>query len=189
MTDRTAELNAMRAKLFEDARDLYLHIGYFITWFTTVETHLTFQLAITLDYSQLGDFELLVKGMDARVKCERLRKACKNRRPMGTNFAKRLLFFEKRMIPLRNKLTHSLVAMPDRSGAFYFTSLSRIPSAALGLDHVGEPPESMTGHQLFEHGFWLNCFAADLAEVLRTGFRGKTLEIDHPRSRLPTACH
>ena len=80
MTDDRPDFEKLRSEIFGGPdRDLYLHIGYFMSWFSAVELKITFFLALVLDDRQLEDFELLVKGMDARVKCERLRKACKRR--------------------------------------------------------------------------------------------------------------
>lgn len=69
-------LRESRSRIFSGAdRDLYLHAGYFMTWFNQIESQLTFLLAKVLGMRDLEQFELLIGGMDARVKCERLKKA------------------------------------------------------------------------------------------------------------------
>jgi hypothetical protein len=81
MTTNQSYLTEVRDKIFGGPdRDMFLHVGYFLCWFAHVELNLTFLLARAINHRQLDDFELLVKGMDARVKCERLRKALKGKK-------------------------------------------------------------------------------------------------------------
>ena len=148
---------------------------------------MTFLLAKTLDYQPLDDFELLVRGMDARVKCERLRKACKGRKPFGPNFSARLKHFEDNAIGLRNKVAHRWPTLPEGSSVVYFSTLSAMPFAASGLQQIGLAPDGMSLLKFFENGLWLNFYCNDLNPLCGDKFARETLEIDHPRSPMPPA--
>lgn len=54
-----------------------------MTWFGVVEIIITRVLADVLEFDDFEMFDLLTRGIDARVKCERLRKACQKYLPMG----------------------------------------------------------------------------------------------------------
>ena len=75
--------------------------------FNIAEMTLTNLLAYVLRYSDTEGFSLLVRGMDARVKCERFKKACLGRRKLGPNFRQHLNRFERVSVPLRNRISHS----------------------------------------------------------------------------------
>jgi hypothetical protein len=56
-------LTKARARIFGGGDvPLYLHIGYFMSWFSAVELHLTFLLAAALEFKKVDRFELLVHG-------------------------------------------------------------------------------------------------------------------------------
>jgi hypothetical protein len=190
MTTNESYLTQMRDKVFSGQdRDLFLHIGYCMSAFSMVELNITFLLARTIDYKHLDNFELLVKGMDARVKCERLRKALKGRKKaLGNNFKERLAHFENKVIGLRNKITHSMLSSPRHDGVLAFVTLAKLPWALPGSKQIGTPPEVMSTLELFENALWLNFFADDLNAAGRV-FDRETLEIDHPRSPTLLASH
>jgi hypothetical protein len=180
-----AFLGAAQTKVFEGPdRNTYLHIGYFVTWFSAVEVRLTQLLALAVRATNLEGFELLTRGMDARIKLERLRRACRNRGNIGRNLSERLRHFEKRMIPLRNKMAHSFVITDPTYARIHFASVAKLPYAAYGLEQIGENPDSLAIRDVFEHALWLNYFSNDLDKVIRAvqTDASKIFEIDHPLS-------
>jgi hypothetical protein len=66
-----AALEMYREHIFA-GRDcvLYTHIGYFMSWFSAIELHITFWLAVTTGVPSANSFDLLARGMDARIKLE-----------------------------------------------------------------------------------------------------------------------
>ncbi len=184
MEDTSPDFEKIRSGLFGGPdRDLYVHIGYFMSWFSAVELKITLLLAVVLNYRQLNDFDLLVRGMDARVKCERLRRACKNRINIGPNFENRLRTFEDVSIPLRNKIGHRHLSNPGAGKTVYMMTLSRTAGSAFGMRQVGELPDQMPMLELFEHAYWLHLFSEDLLTATHvTVAQSGTLEIEQPRS-------
>lgn len=187
MNDPDSELlERLRREMFSDSDgEIYLHIGFFMTWFAGVEFHLTFLLALaTTTVGQIENFDLLVQGMDARVKCERLRRALKRFKPMGPNMAARLSHFEQKSIKLRNRLTHSLVTGGKDNRQFHFMSLGQWPEYT-------KPPKgipaaySLPALEFFNEGLWLRAFTEDLSSMDPELPETKILEIENPRSRLP----
>jgi hypothetical protein len=165
---------------------LYLHTGYFMSWFAATELQLTLMLAIALRYKRLDDFDLLVRGMDARTKCERLRNACKKYKPMGPNLSTRLDHFERKICGVRNKVAHRYLALPNNDGPVYLATLAKMPYLAFGEKQIGEKPDEMSLLELFEYGLWLNFFSQDLGPLTAQPDR-ETFEIDQPRSPAPLA--
>lgn len=185
MTDLRPFLQRKRIEIFnQDETEIYLHTGYFIHWFSAAELNITMLLARAVQSNDLDSFELLVKGMDARVKCERLRKACGSATRIGPNLQIRLQYFENTMIPLRNKLTHSYVVGLLESDEFHFATLGKMPYAALGLEAAGPKPPSIKRLELFEQGLWLHAFSRDLIAIFPMGEK-PGFEIDNPQSPAP----
>ncbi len=71
------ELLVALRKNFLDGSDKEMpsHLGVYLQWFGIAEVCITTMLAIVLRFSDWEKFEIIVRGMDARVKCERLRQA------------------------------------------------------------------------------------------------------------------
>ncbi len=188
MADDESDLVAIRNAMFEGPnRDIYLHTGYFMNFFALVEINITYLLGLVLETREPAGFDLLVRGMDARVKVERLRKACKlKERPLGHHIKLRLNYFEQTIIPLRNRLTHAVLTQTDDEGGdggewLHFATLVNLSAKA------GQP-ESMRTATLFERGRWLQLFGQDLNALLNEGF-AKTLEINNPQSPVPQEGH
>src|ERR1044071_8305475 len=77
-SDEQKVLEAMRARMFSgEDRDLYLHVGYFFTWYNQVDWKITNLMAIVMGERDFSAFELLVGRMDARRKVRRLIELCK----------------------------------------------------------------------------------------------------------------
>jgi len=134
-------------------------------------------------------FEALIKGMDARVKVERLRKITKNGPiKIGPMLKCRLEAFEKESIPIRNKIAHNSVIKHPTGDIFYFTDIVRMPFSALGFPgFVGPQADHVSGLRLYEHGLWLNLFSHDIIGALERGTHDGMLEIVRPRSSERTA--
>jgi hypothetical protein len=139
--------------------------------------------ALGLD-TAFDKFEILVSGMDARVKCERLRKASKFMEA-GPNLKARLLHFENKIIPIRNKFSHRVPALRSGSQTIHFVTTANLQEIPQRKEE--EQEEAITYDSLFEHAEWLNWFAQELARALdHSALTGK-LEIDHPKTTVPQA--
>src|SRR5690242_324076 len=88
-------------------RDLYTDIGFFTTWFGGAELRVTMLLAMFTNSRDLEAFDILCRGMDARVKTERLQQAIKRHGKLGPELNLRLAAFHDEIIPLRNQIAHS----------------------------------------------------------------------------------
>jgi hypothetical protein len=182
-------LESTRADAFaKEDRHLYLHVGFFISWFSAVELRISMLLALATQTPRMEGFELLTRGMDARVKVDRLRRACEGSITIGPHLAARLTLFENQSIPLRNKMSHSFLSIDPGYESVHLASISRLPYAAYGRQQEGKPPENLPLIQIFEHGLWLAFLNHDLGNVqstfIKSGLHAKILEIDHPRSPL-----
>jgi hypothetical protein len=177
-------LERTRKNVFDgEDRDHYLHIGYFMSWYSSVELGITFLLAIATGIRNLEAFELLVRGMDARVKIDRLRKAIDQSATItiGPNLSSRIDLFYDKIIPVRNNVAHASLASDPQRQTLHFASLAKLPFHAHGLFQHGEPPPSVPLIDIFEHALWLNFFSDDLNKAINQ-FPRQMLEIDNPRS-------
>jgi hypothetical protein len=189
MTDNFLEAERARVFAGED-RDLYLHVGYFFTWYNNVEWKITNIMAVVIGDEDFSAFNLLVSGMDAKTKVRRLKRLCKIKNlRIEQPLADRLKQFEDKICPLRNKLAHNALARNEQTPRFYFMQLDRLPWKALGFDIPAglnkQPPDHIDATTIFEHGCWLNDFSEDLTEVIYCAFRREPLGIKSPRSPLP----
>jgi len=166
---------------------LYQHVGYFLAWYSSVEFRLTFLLAIVSGLRDMEVVDLLTKGMDARVKVNRVRSICqKKKRPIDkkSNFGLALTDFHDKLIPVRNKLSHNALAIAESGEPrLFITGLNRMPYKAFGdPEQLGESPEEITFLKLFEYGLWLNHFNDDMGDTITRAMRGESLDIGSPRS-------
>lgn len=154
-----------------EAGQLPSNIGHFMMWFGTAEMFLTRILAFALDINDMRKFELLVKGMDARVKCERFRKATKSHLPAGPILLKALSRFENKMIPLRNKISHSWPVLHEET--VYFCHVGR---GALDPNNIVRDGTEISFDTLFLEGLWLNLFTSRLSNAFTSALNGGPLE-------------
>jgi hypothetical protein len=188
--DDTSKLESERAQIFggED-RDLYLHVGYFFTWYNSVEWKITNLMAIVMGESDLSAFDLLVSHLDGRNKVRRFKRLCQiKKQVMEQPFLERLNHFGDKICRLRNRLAHHALARDETNPRFYFMIADRLPWKALGMA-APEPQQSpvpLEAMTLFEHGYWLHRFSFDLGEVLVRAVTRQPLGMDKPRSPLPT---
>jgi hypothetical protein len=173
-------LDHRRRKVFNaEDQELYLHLGYFLSWFSAVEAYLTLLIAMLTDSKNLENFDLLARGLQARQKVERLRILAKKYRPFGPNLTALLELFEWESIPLRNDLSHSRLLHAHRPGTFLITTIAQKTEQ--------EGARTISAIELFERGHWLHCLQYDLGIMLANGLPPQTLEIDAPKTPLHRA--
>jgi hypothetical protein len=170
-----------------DNGNLALHIGYFILWFGTCEGIITQLLARVLGFSnQVQRLEFVTRGLDAKAKIERLRQAAKLLMPLGSNLDNRLLHFQKKMVPLRNRIVHTWMIL--EVGPVHFTSLGKIHGVTFIHDqNIPSEPENIPLDDLFSHAAWIHAFSVDLLDAMESSLQSGVLEVDQPRSHLPKA--
>ena len=171
-------------------RDLYSHVGYFLTWYAQVEFRITGLMAVVAMERDFSAFHILTKGMDAGTKVRRLRELCKTKkREIGPAFSARLQIFKDKHCDLRNRLSHTALVRDENAEKFHFVTLDRLPWRVLGMANPfgHQPPDEIDKLTLFEHGLWLQYFGEDLARVIPRAMLGASLEIETPRSPLPQA--
>jgi hypothetical protein len=90
-------------------QDMYFRVGHFIGEYSTVELAITALLAIISNFKDLEAFHTLTKGMDAKVKVERLRELAKTKKLLVEKgpFDARLMHFADKTANLRNKVAHA----------------------------------------------------------------------------------
>lgn len=183
------EFLAARKKAYSGVdRDMYLDIGFFIAWYAQAELALTAVLAASVQISDLATFDMLCKGMDARVKIDRLRKSAKRHGGIGPNISARLKLFEERVTPLRNKVAHSSITFSedDKPRRYWLSGLANLPWEELGLGprKTDIPPYEVSSRDIYSCGVWLSFFAMDMSSLQRLASARKQLELDAPRSRI-----
>lgn len=180
-------LAALRTRFLtgDDAR-LPLHLGNYLHWFGIAEVNITAILAFILNLTQREQLEYIVRGMDARVKCERLRQAARAYRPLGDNLKSSLSVFEQECIPLRNRVAHSWPFLDTKTDIIYFGTFGRFPGIADDGDWKFDPSTRQIHiDDLFSQAMWLNSFSGHLLTALHRAIGGGPLEVDDPKSRLP----
>lgn len=171
--------------------ELFLHIGHFTAWYASAEMMLTVLLHTFSGSMHPGQFHILTKGMDGKIKVERLKKLVSICGwEISDALKKRIDHFQNTIIPLRNSLMHShLYWGADHN--LQVTSIAAPPMIAGGV--AGEAPTIFHSLELFERGQWLCLFARDLGNAFnnvhdplsQTG----TLGTGPLHSPLPTGHH
>src|SRR5262245_56950470 len=108
MHDKTA-LEKSRDAIFsgEDC-EVYLHVGYFFTWYGQHESKITTLMAIIMGDTDLSAFEVLVRTLDGQTKVRRLTELCKiKNRDIEQSLLVPLKHYEKKICPIRNRLAHT----------------------------------------------------------------------------------
>jgi hypothetical protein len=168
-------------------RDMYLDIGHFVTAFGFVDLCLSSILAVATRSLNLDMFDILARGMDARVKLERIRKVAKKQKGIGPDLEARLRIFETTMIGTRNDIAHSaFYSSNDADELRYFRV--RLADMPLHKFEADSKPSKLVptikSLELFQYGEWLWQFGTDLRSVLHAAKRGDILELDQPKSPL-----
>jgi hypothetical protein len=153
------------------------HIGAFLIYYAIAETYLTLILARLSDQSDMDRFEIIAKGMDARVKLERVRSLAKHYAPIGPNLDLRLKHFESKCIRTRNHLSHSWPVLGEDKNTVTFSPKG---------DHRKiKRSETITLDELVTLIVWLYDLRADLETAFKSLHAGEAFEVATPKSELP----
>ena len=164
MAEITPEYRDLLRKGFQAGpSNMVFHIGFYLMWFGVAEMMLTQALAAVLGMTDHEKFDLLVRGMDLRVKVERLQKAAKKyNRPIGPNLKKRLDIITKKHVPLRNSIAHSWPHHDTKEdGLVHFASIGAMPPGILSdlsFHPSKSAPPSMHVDEIFDRALWLQVF-------------------------------
>lgn len=157
----------------------YAAIGVFHCTFTALDLSLTYLLARMCDAHSTETFNLLVGGMDARVKCERIKKASRVSCKLGSVFERCLTDFEKRIIPFRNKISHNLLLPHNSADGFMLLQLGKLPEL--------EDKPSLKLDVFYDRAKWLTAFNAAIHKSLSVPTLPDSFEIDDPGQCPPKA--
>jgi hypothetical protein len=182
-----------RARIFDgEDRDLYLHVGYFISWNNMVEHKITLLMALIMGEEDLSAFDLITRNLNGQTKVGRLKRLCElKKREIEQPLLDRLDHYTTKIYPLRNKLAHRSTARDEKVPRFYLVTLDRLPWKALGvavpMGMKVQAPDHIDAITVFEYGLWLHSFSEDLTEVIDCAIKREPLGIKTPRSPLPKA--
>ena len=173
----------------ENSCTVYLHIGFFIYWYASVETAVSIMLTRATGNQHPAHFHTLTRGMDAKLKCERLREALKiSDCTIGPALTKRFEHFTSRLSSLRNQLVHNYPFFHEDT--FQLVSVGAPPHVVDRPVKGAPKPVMVPSLELYERGKWLQAFSSDLyalmddfSDALR---RKGTLERERYWSSLPT---
>lgn len=171
--------------------DMVLDVGYFLVWFSAAELGITALLALASSARDLNDFDILVSGMDCRVKIERLRKLRKRHGGLGPNLSKRLAYIDDKARPIRNRLAHSFLSNSEKGPPRYFaSSMGSLPWKELdGTPPLrgSLPPVIITPDQLLGWGAWFALFTEDVTHAFNHAIQTGEYEIVNPQTQVPSA--
>lgn len=150
--------------LYGDDAEMFAHVGHFIAWYASVEFMLTFLLHSFSGQIDARAFDVLTRGMDVRVKIERLGKTASLAGwKLDPGLLERIGHFQDVHIPLRNRIVHSYLYWPD-GGPLQMCGTINPP---IFQDTRWDVPEPyvIPGIDLFERGAWLGHFSQDLIAI------------------------
>jgi len=149
-------------------------------WFSAADQWLTVILA-HFGAISAQKFAIAVSGMDSRVKCERLRRAAKLSVPIGPGFRSWLDDFEKKSVPLRNKISHRLLLPSQDAKGFYLTPFGE------GEHMLSQKHPDISASLLMRHAIWLQTFTEIMDESAHSLPQVNILETNVQNSHPPTA--
>ena len=167
---------------------LFRTVGFFVNWFGAVEEQIDRNILHILRVYDFEVFELLGERIPTREKCGKLRAAIDRRgSAVGSNLEARLKLFEKSCIPRRNGLAHGL--LEQRGTRIFAVSVSRRPGNTHSEKHWPNElaPREWSIDELLRYALWMRDFQNDLKRLGDATYKKrlrKTVELDHPRSRL-----
>jgi hypothetical protein len=185
-----AQIDAFRSAILQgpDSK-LITDVGYFIIWFSAAELGITTLLAVASNSGELGVFDTLCSGMDARVKVERLRRIRKSRGGIGPNLDARLRYFDEKARKIRNLVAHSYMGVTENMpGRYFAASLGSLPWKELNTPApmgIQAPPRILTPAELLGWGGWLARFCEDLSACFNQAATGGAFEIENAKSQVP----
>ncbi len=148
-------------------QEMFLHLGQFTAWYASAEFMLTMLVHRFSGKIHPLHFHALTKGMDGRVKAERLKKLIEvSGWTISPELLARLIHFEKVIVPIRNILMHNHPYWP--AGADLQLSSLGAPPIFNGEPFYApsSPPQMFKGLELFERSLWLALFAQDMGDVI-----------------------
>jgi hypothetical protein len=173
----------------ENINSLNLHagIGYFSAAYSKVELAITVLLAALTKNEDYEAFHVLTRGMDLRIKIERLRELCKPLSLIEDKSAldMRLLLLAGKICTLRNKLSHSYIGIPDAG------VLELGLSTIMGLRPISKnaTTELLNLEALEIYTDWCESFFHDLLDLTPLAKKRAKFSIGHPHSVSPTEFH
>ena len=185
------DLKAHRDRTFAaDDKELFLHVGHFISYYAAAEFALTMLLQTFTGRPHPAGFHILTRGMDAKIKVKRLKEAIESCGcTLDEGLQKRLNHFTKNLVSLRNVLVHSHLYWPE-GGDLQMTSIGRPPIFAVAPLKAPKPRRTIPGLELYERGAWLCLFFQDLIAIEDRYRHNRApkgeIGIDHYSSGLPT---
>lgn len=179
-------LAALRKRFFEgEYGELASHLGTYLMFFGTAEVHLTTMMAAAAGITDFDSAEILIRGMDARVKIERLRQAVKkDDKKLGPNLNALVEVYLQKCLPLRNKIAHSWPLTEGRS--VHFGSMTTIKKATKGGETIDlASVDTVHLDDLMSQAMWLNTLTQDLAAAMHHYSKTGVFEVTEPKSDLP----
>ena len=174
---------------FDEINDMNLHagIGYFVAEYSKVELATTALLAVLTKNENFEAFHVLTRGMDLRVKIERLRELCKPLSLIDPKSAidMRLELMGHKICTLRNKLSHSFIDVPMAG----FPELGLSSIMGLNPKTRGAHTELLHLDALAIYSDWCDTFFQDLLSLLPLAKKSAKFSIGHPHSVSPTEFH
>jgi hypothetical protein len=188
--DQVALQRLIDAEVAQFDQPYFIITGHFLAWYAIVEMHLSVLIAMLSGVHDFEVFQILTKGMDARVKLERLRQLAKAKSGIGPNLKLRLDSFEKTIIPRRNRLSHAAPWINENeAGKFHLITIANFSEAFAGpgwdASSLNEVPKPLYASELIEMGKWLRYFSVDLGKLQTVSALSKMLEIESPHSPPP----
>ncbi len=169
----------------KDFNSLNLHagIGYFIVAYSKVELGITTLLALLTKNEDFEAFHILTRGMDLRVKIERLQELCK---PLSLIEPKsaldiRLELLDRKICQLRNKLSHSSIEIPSEM-------IPEIRLASISSLKPSKTPanaETLHLETLALYTEWCEAFFHDVLSLFSHVKKSAKFSISHPHSMVP----
>lgn len=162
-------------------------VGYFLIWYAQIDLGITNILIALARSKDLARFAVLTRGMDAKVKIDRIKELAKLDDGLGPNLEARLDYFYRRIAGLRNRLAHSTVRQKEHEiGNYQIVSFASWATVNADYDRLNELGTHVTAKELLELGTWMRKFVPDIGQAMSAATRGRIPEIDNPLTVLPT---
>jgi hypothetical protein len=172
--------------------DAYIDIGYLLVWFGAVDLNVSSLLMQASGMRSLQSFDTLTRGMDFRVKVERLRALLKGTDKLGPNLDARLTYIEKKCLPMRNRIAHSLLTHSESGkNEYHFSGIGSLPWKELGISQAvpdgSYAPVTYGAEEILGWGAWLAAFTMqDLPAVTASVITSGQFEVKAPKTSIPT---
>jgi hypothetical protein len=185
--DETELLDLINRRTQEADRPYFTVMGNYLTQYAMLEMQLTMILAAQSNMVRdLESFHILTRGMDCRVKLERMRTIAKGREGIGPKLKMRLDHFEQKAIQLRNDLAHAAFWRNETVvGRYHLLTIDTARAADFDDQKIPEVARVVEASDLLQAAYWLNVLREDLSPVFFQAIRREQLEVVNPKSRVP----